>query len=271
MKILRNYTILYDSECPLCCWYTGLFLKTGMLDNKGRVPYQYTIENVCPYIDKERAVNEIALVDKTTGDVYYGIDSLFTVIGSAYPLLNRLFQFAPFIWIMKKVYAFISYNRKVIMPAKSITGLKPTFRADYRVLYLLISALITGLVLSKYSLLLSGLMPAGEALREYLVCFGQLAYQGIVVNTLDKKNAWDYLGNMMTVSIAGAIALLPLLLVSVWFAVPQIVSMSYFMLVVLLMFIEHIRRAKLLKVTWLMTATWVLYRIGVLMMILITA
>ena len=42
----------------------------------------------------------------------------------------------------------------------------------------------------------------------------------------------------------------------------------YFMAVAGLMFLEHIRRTKLLHLGWLLTVSWVVYRIIVLLLIL---
>src|SRR3954462_8673027 len=117
MKTLAGYTILYDAECPMCNLYTRAFIQTGMLEKSGRAAYQQMPEAACPYVDRQRAVNEIALVNTQTGEVYYGIRSLFKIIGNALPILKGLFGFAPFVWLMSKAYAFISYNRRVIIPA----------------------------------------------------------------------------------------------------------------------------------------------------------
>lgn len=143
MPTLKNHLILYDAECPLCTLYTRAFTKTGMLDSNGRAPYQTALNPTtqtlnptapkipsqapaCPLVDLQRAVNEIALVDTTTGTVTYGIESLFKVIGHSFPLFRPLFSWRPFIRIMRKVYAFISYNRKVIIPPPAPAKLPAT-------------------------------------------------------------------------------------------------------------------------------------------------
>ena len=51
----------------------------------------------CPYVDRQRAVNEIALVNTETGEVEYGIKSLFKVIGNSAPVFKPLFSFNPFV------------------------------------------------------------------------------------------------------------------------------------------------------------------------------
>jgi hypothetical protein len=271
MKTLENHIILFDSECPMCKVYTSAFVKTGMLDPAGRSSYQSGIDNVCPLIDKQRAVNEIALVNVENGEVTYGIKSIFKVIGNAWPVFGPLFSFKPFIWLMSKVYAFISYNRRVIIPTP-IAGdgfaFQPSFKKHYRIAYLLFTWFFTGLILTAYAYLLIGMVPIGNKWREYFICGGQIVFQGIVVSAYAKDRLWNYLGNMMTISFAGSLLLLLPLILSHWFIMPTWFFALYFLMVAGLMFLEHIRRTKLLAIGWTLTVTWVLYRVILLILIL---
>ncbi|MBL4678763.1 MAG: DUF393 domain-containing protein, partial [Mucilaginibacter sp.] len=69
MKTLGNYTILYDAECPMCNIYTKAFVKTGLLDKDGRAPYQELPQDACPLVNRQRAADEIALINRETGEV----------------------------------------------------------------------------------------------------------------------------------------------------------------------------------------------------------
>lgn len=270
MKTLANYTILYDAECPMCGLYSRAMISTGMLDANGRIPYQQMPEAACPLVDRQRAMNEIALINTKTGEVHYGIRSLFKVIGNAFPIFKPLFGFAPFVWLMSKVYAFISYNRRVIIPAKKDdAALQPTFNLTYRLLYLLFTSATVGFVLTRYAALLHGFVPIGSPYREYLICSGQVLFQGMIISLYRPNKRWEYLGNMMTISFAGALMLLPMIWLAKLIAVPAIICMLYFFAVAGLMFLEHIRRTKLLELGWLLTITWALYRLGILILILI--
>ena len=269
MKTLAGYTILYDAECPMCGLYTQAFVKTGMLDGTGRAAYQNMPEAACPLIDRQRAVNEIALVNTQTGEVKYGVDSLFKVIGHAFPVFAPLFNFRPFAWLMAKAYAFVSYNRRVIIPVRADEhALQPTFNLKYRIAFLLFSWLMVGFILTRYAHLLIGMVPIGNPYREYFICGGQVVFQGIIALLFRKQKIGDYLGNMMTISFAGALLLLPMLFVAKFITVPALVCVLYFMGVAGLMFLEHIRRTKILRLGWALTISWVLYRLGVLGLIL---
>ena len=262
MKTLKNHLILYDSECPMCNLYTHAFTVTGMLDENGRAPYQSMPEGVCPLVDRQRAVNEIALVNTETGEVRYGIESLFAVIATSFPVFRPLFSWKPFARLMRKAYAFVSYNRKVIIPARAVSGLQPSFSLKYRIAYLIFTWLIVGCILTAYAPLLP--IPQGGPFREYLVCGGQILFQGIVLSIYAPAKRWDYLGNMMTISLAGALLLCPIGA----FRPAPLPAAAGFMLVAGLMFFEHIRRAKLLGLGWLPTITWAVYRLLILALIL---
>ncbi len=276
MRTLHNHLILYDADCPMCQLYTRAFTRSGMLDPDGRAPYQDISAAACPLVDLNRAVNEIALIDTKTGEVKYGIESLFKIIGHSFPLLRPLFSWRPFLWTMRKTYAFISYNRKVIIPppafaprAAEALAPQPAFRLPYRLAWLLFSALIAAAILTSYSRLLTGILPAGGPWREYLICTGQILVQGMVVSIIAPAKRWDYLGNMMTISLAGSLALAPVLAIASCTHLPPIGATAWFLIVAGLMLFEHIRRTRLLGLDWTLSISWVAYRLVVLILILV--
>lgn len=269
MKTLNNHLILYDADCPMCKAYTKAFTRSGMLDNAGRASYQDMPAAACPLVDRQRAVNEIALVDTQTGEVSYGVQSLFKVIGNSFPLFAPLFRFAPFVWLMKKVYAFISYNRRVIIPAAhDVQGIQPSFKLRYRIAYLVFTWLAVGSILTVYAHHLTPMVPLGHPLREYFICGGQVIFQGVIISFYRPAKRWEYLGNMMTISLAGALLLLPVLLLAKFIALGPIICTLCFLGVAGLMFLEHIRRTKLMHLGWLLTISWVVYRLLLLVVIL---
>lgn len=270
MKTLKNHLILYDAACPMCKLYTGIFTGTGMLEREGAKPYQQMPAIACPYVDRSRAVNEIALVNLETGNVSYGMDSLLKVIGNSWPILSPLFRFRPFLWLMKKAYGFVSYNRRVIVPLGAQDDpldMQPAFSLPYRLLYLVFTWLLTGLILTHYAGLLKELVPLGGTYREYWICGGQVIFQGLITGLTVKDKMWHYLGNMMTISFAGALLLLPALILSKFLTLPVIFYLLYFLGIAGLMLLEHIRRTYILKIGLILTISWVTYRLIVLLLI----
>ncbi|WAC12660.1 hypothetical protein [Dyadobacter pollutisoli] len=271
MNTLKDHLILFDAECPMCQLYTKAFVSTGLLGENGRIAYQEYPVQACPTINWQRAVNEIALVNQATGEVTYGIESLLKICAAAMPVLRPLFLFKPFVWLMRKLYAFVSYNRRVIIPApvtEQSFQFQPSFKKHYRIAYLIFSWLVTAYILATYGKLMTGFLPQASMSREFLVCGGQIAFQGFVILLYKKEKVWDYLGNLMTISLAGALLLLPVLISGNWFHFSSDVYFIWFSMVVSLMFLEHLRRSKILQLGYLMTLTWVLYRMIVLVVIL---
>lgn len=270
MKTLTNHLLLFYAECPVCDAYSRALVKKGLIDNNGRKAYQQQLDaQTCPLVDRQRAVDQIALVNLETGEVSYGAESILKVYAEQYPSLEKLLTLRPLMWLINKLYAFFSFNRRVIIPPGSMLyGLQPTFKLHYRVAYLIFTWFITSVILTRYAVLLTNVVPVGGSLREYFICGGQIIFQGTVVSLIAKQKRWDYLGNMMTISFAGALLLGFMLIAANWIGNNPILYLGYFIGVVGLMFLEHIRRSKLLQLGWWPTISWALYRVLVLLLIL---
>jgi predicted DCC family thiol-disulfide oxidoreductase YuxK len=266
MKTLTDHVILYDNECPMCDLYTSAFVKTGMLPENGRVGFTDANEIIkTQAVDRNRACDEIALINVKDGSVVYGVASLMTILQNRFPILRHLFRIHAFKFFAAKAYAFVSYNRKVIIPGKDISNTnacRPGFNVRYRLIYLCITWLITSFVLANFTNLLVPLIPAGNFYREFLICGGQIIFQGVVVSILDRQRAWEYLGNLMTISFAGALLLT--MVFPFQAILTPLVAAGIFAAVVSFMFLEHMRRVKLLRLPWIMTLSWVMYRVLIL-------
>lgn len=167
-----------------------------------------------------------------------------------------------------QLYAFISFNRKVIAPADIYTSAcVPGFSISYRVAYLLFAWIITSIILTSYAAHLP--IPATSFGPEFLICGGQILFQGGIVWFTNRNRALDYLGNMMTVSLCGGLMLLPLLWINNIVAIPTLVFFGWFAVVVTIMLFMHLHRVKLLHVSAWLTLTWIIYRVLVLGVVLL--
>lgn len=271
MKTLENQTLLYDEDCPLCSLYTKGFITAGMLDENGKKPYCQLSEEEQSFIDVKRASNEIALVDNENKTVLYGIDSLLKVIGYSFPWMERIGNWKPINFLLKKLYSFISYNRKVIMPSKKKIETKleciPDFNMKYRFIYITLATVFTAFTLFYFSELLSNL-PKTNIAREFILAIGQMVFQSLFLLKKDKQIVINYLGNLMTVSLLGSFILVPIICLNSIVKLPEIVILGWFACTVLIMFLEHSRRIKILELPKHLTYTWVLYRIIALVIIL---
>ncbi|OMQ09745.1 hypothetical protein [[Flexibacter] sp. ATCC 35103] len=273
MKTLENQTLLYDEDCPLCSLYTTGFVKSGMLDENGRKSYCQLSAEEQNFIDLKRATNEIALVDNETKTVTYGIDSLIKVVGFSFPVIEKIAITKPIHFILRKMYSFVSYNRKVIIlgNVKEENKLQcvPDFNYKYRFLFIAFALTITTFVLFGYSDLIP-VLPKTSIVREVALAFGQIVFQSLFLLKLklDKKTIINYAGNLMTVSLMGSLILVPILIISQFIIVPAILIFGWFAITVLIMFTEHFRRIKILKLPFYLSYTWILYRILALALIL---
>jgi len=271
MKTLENQTLLYDEDCPLCSLYTTGFVKSGMLDENGRKSYCQLSTEEQSFVDLNRAPNEIALVDNKTKTVIYGIDSLIKVVGFSFPLIEKTAKLKPIHFILKKMYSFVSYNRKVIIPGHVKEGNKlectPDFNYKYRYLFIGFALTLTSLVLFGYSNLIPNL-PKSNITREVILAFGQIVFQSLFLLNFDKKTLINYAGNLMTVSLMGSLILVPILILNQFINLPEVLVLGWFSITVLIMFVEHQRRIKILKLPFYLSYTWILYRILALLLIL---
>lgn len=271
MKTLNNHTLLYDEDCPMCNIYTAGFIKATMLDTNGRKPFVDLTDEEQNYIDLERAKNEIALVDTQNKKVFYGIESLLKVIGTSFPWIEKIGKWKPINYFLKKLYNFISYNRKVIAPSKIVSEkviqCVPDFNVKYRLFYILFATLFTAIVLFQYAEMIT-LLPNGNFGRELLLALGQIGFQFLFIQKVSKQKQLIYIGNLVTVSVMGSLLLIPLLLLNQFILINEYVILGWFALTVNLMILEHYRRVGLLQLPKFLTLTWVLYRIIALLIIL---
>ncbi|GAE64177.1 DUF393 domain-containing protein [Chryseobacterium indologenes] len=267
MKTLNNHTLIYDNECPICNLYSKGFTQYGMLDEKGREAFTEISVGNKNLIDFDRAKNEIALIDHDHNKVVYGLDSLLLIIGNSFPTLAKIARVPPLYWFFKRLYSFVSYNRKQIIPSpKEYTeeSCIPDFNLKYRIAYIAFVVFFSAYILSIFSVKL-GLGLEQNFGRELSVCLGQILWQTLFLKTYLKEKLWDYLGNMMTVSLLGTFLLIPALFTG--FS-PVFYSM-YFGIVVFVMFLEHIRRGKILKLNYLPTISWMMFRLTALVVMII--
>ena len=126
---MKNKILVYDDNCPLCTWYSGLFVKYGFLNADGRKPFSTLDEKLLAKIDFDKSRNEIPLLDTSTYKVVYGIDALLEILDQKIPCIKATGNFGPLKWVLKKIYKLVSFNRKVIV-AKKCGHVSPYFSHD---------------------------------------------------------------------------------------------------------------------------------------------
>jgi len=244
MKTLENQTLLYDEDCPLCRVYTSGFIKAGMLDENGKKPYCQLSDEEHNFIDVKRASNEIALVDNENKKVIYGIDSLLKVIGFSFPWMEKIGNLKPIKFFLKKLYSFISYNRKVIIPSKIKKEIKlqcvPDFNYKYRILYILFVIVASSLLINKFNdnFLFS---------KTLLFTSVLLLIQNILLLKFSKEIVLNYLGNFTTSILFGTLLLLPIIILKSFVNLSEITYQFYFYFIISVIIIEIVRRIQIIK------------------------
>ncbi|WP_243754711.1 hypothetical protein [Flavobacterium jejuense] len=186
--------------------------------------------------------------------------------------MEKVGNWKPINIFLKKLYKFISYNRKVIAPStsKNENNMQcvPTFNVKYRLLYILFATLFTAVILFQYAEFIT-LLPKANFGRELLLAVGQIGFQYVFIRKISKQNQLNYIGNLVTVSVMGSLFLLPILILNQFIEINEYVVLGWFGLTVNLMILEHYRRINILGLPKFLTLTWILYRVLALGIILI--
>ncbi len=202
-------TLIYDNECPLCTAYTGAFVKTGLLQKEGRKNFNQVSPELFRLVNKEKANDEIPLVDSKSGQVWYGIDALLELLGNKFPFIKTIGQTKPLHWFLQKLYKLISYNRKVIVAVKTVGyDCSPAFNIRYRVLFLVIGLVFNSFLFTASIPFFSKHIFTGaenlQALHFFLV--GINIAIGIM---LGFKKGLEYLGQINMLALISMLCLWP--------------------------------------------------------------
>lgn len=263
MNALQNKALLYDRDCPMCNMYTGYFVNTGILSDKGRIAFDDMTAPIRTQIDHDRARHEIALVDYTGGTTMYGLEGLFHIVGTKAPFLKPLLGFRPFQIAMTGLYKVITYNRRLMAGKAGKSGpeaCKPDFNLPWRVTYLLLALLIA---LPIFNLAGNAIIGATYGAALPLGIGAALVLQAAYSLRLPFEARMDYMGNLATLLIISSIVVLPAPLISAINGVP--LTWMYLGLLGIgqyLMHRDHFRRLKSFGLPKALGFTWIAALIG---------
>ena len=241
--------LLYDDYCPLCSWYSGLFVKFGLLNAENRIPFSKADIEILTSIDIERGRDEIPFFNRETGATLYGIDTLLEIIGQKAHFVKSIGNFRPVKWFLQRSYKLISYNRKVIVAKKCGSGrfdCSPAFNIFYRIVFMMISLLFNSMMLWPLHVSLF------SHLSIYHLTFIQLqvahlsfvAINCIIASLLSNRQSIEYLGQVNMLALIAILLLIPLMIVN------NLININQFIIVACLFFLtvfitkEYFRRMK---------------------------
>lgn len=242
-----RYILIYDDQCPMCSAYTRLFVKTGILSNDGRISFTNASTGLFERFDIDRGKNEIPLLDTFTGNVHYGIDALLELLDTRIPFIKGIGRFKPVYWFLKKLYKFISFNRKVIVAAKCNKGqfdCSPEFSYKWRLLFMLFFLCFnTAALIPVQQYALANSIFSNASLEYLQLLHIMLVGSNLLLSlTMTKTKAFEYLGQ---VNILATIAVMFLLLLAGFnrFIITNPLINNLYLFAVLLFIVkEYIRR-----------------------------
>ncbi len=246
---LSNLVLIYDDHCPLCSWYTSLFVKSGLLKTNERIAFTAASESLLSMIGIEKGKNEIPLLDLNGQRVYYGIDAMLVILGQKFPLIKTIGILHPVNWFLRKLYKFISFNRKVIVAKKCGKGefdCSPEFNTFYRFAFLLLFFVFNSVMLYPiHRHILSGL-------SFYHLSFQQLELAHLlfvfcnclVASFLPFRTSLEYLGQVNMLALCTVLLSVPLILLGKTFAQNEILIASYLFILLLYIIKEYFRRMR---------------------------
>ncbi|CAN5556063.1 hypothetical protein BH09BAC4_BH09BAC4_09960 [soil metagenome] len=142
--------IIYDESCPMCKLYTKGMVAADTTGCLTRIGSGQLTQDTINRIDPQRARHEIPLVDLDGGETLYGVDTWIYALGQRNRQVENLLSMRWFKTILQKLYAFISYNRRIIITSApgrwQLFDLQPEFQLSYRIAFILVVfGLLTGL------------------------------------------------------------------------------------------------------------------------------
>ncbi|MGV3610676.1 MAG: DCC1-like thiol-disulfide oxidoreductase family protein [Fluviicola sp.] len=265
---MKNISLLYDEDCPLCRWYTRLFVKYGLLPATGRISYNQYVVLHPNEVDANVAQTKIACVNHQTNQVLYGIDGLVAILGSRFKIIAVLGNFKPINWLLKLLYLFISYNRRVVAPAakrEMECNCEPAKSIPWRIIFIVLISMLTSLNVNWFfHHFLSDYLISNPA-NDLILLGSQVCFQWVVFKLFGQENSYDYLGHLAFTSFLGSLILLffglVLQLLNLAGIETGFLAIISFGATLAFMFYEHKRRINLKGWSWKLTLSWILFRV----------
>jgi len=243
---MKDKILVYDDNCPLCGWYSGLFIKYGFLNADGRKPFSTLDENLLSKIDFAKGRNEIPLLDPVTNKVFYGIDALLEILDQKIPFIKTVGNFAPLKWFLKRFYKFISFNRKVIVAKKCGPGhidCSPDINYKYRFIFMAVCLAFNTLMLLPFQghLFIKLSYYHHDLLHLQTAHFVFVAINCTLAFSFSKERAYEYLGQVNMLALTVILLLTPLFFIS-YFFFTEWLSTVWLIMVAAIIFKEYARR-----------------------------
>ena len=214
MKTMQQKAIIYDNTCPMCQAYTKAFVKYGFLGQQNRIAFTELKDQ--PFIaqmDLQRSKHEIPLVDLSNGETIYGLDALLFILSEKWPLTGKVIRIKPLYWFFKRLYATVSYNRRIIVASQkqeTLFDCAPDFNLKYRRVFILFAVVFSSLITIWFGASMAHYLHTNGAVGKMLLIVGSgWALQFILASLFMKQKTIDYFGHLATIMLMGVLLLIP--------------------------------------------------------------
>ena len=243
---MKNKILVYDDSCPLCTWYSGLFVKYGFLNTEDRKPFSTLDDKLLAKIDFDKSRNEIPLLDTSTHKVIYGIDALLEILDQKVPFIKKTGNLAPLKWILKRVYKLVSFNRKIIVAKKcgpATIDCSPDYNYFYRFIFMAVCLTFNTVMLYPFQNNLFSKLSCYH-LHFYELQAAHFAF--VIINctlafSFPKAKGYDYLGQVNMLALSVILLLTPLMIIQFVFN-SELLMTSWLILTAAFIFKEYLRR-----------------------------
>lgn len=257
--------MIYDADCPMCRWFTRKSVEADLLEPQNRVPFSTVNQTpLFSQLDPERSRLEIPLVDLDGGPTLYGVDSLVFLLAQPFSLLRKLIKLPLIGGVVRTLYHFISYNRRIISGSSTNAGLDciPPVHRGYRLAYIAFASLLAALI----SFWLGTAITQHPELGGFSPVMVLLAVgcgwimQAATAIFYPPRLQLDYLGHLATVMLVGVLVLVPGLLLTSFLLpgtiLPLVISV---LLSATIMFRLHHARVNTLGLPSTVHLSWVFF------------
>ncbi|MFT3908912.1 MAG: DCC1-like thiol-disulfide oxidoreductase family protein [Ferruginibacter sp.] len=262
----NNKIIIYDDSCPLCAVYTKGFVSAGMIKKENRKNFTSIDPALLSMLDTKRCQNEIPVIDNDTNQVFYGIDAITEILQTKIPFVKKIVQL-PFVkWPLTKLYKLVSYNRRVIVAGKAAPGnfdCTPDFNYRYRLVFMSIFLVFnTAILFPIHHYILENSFSSISVKQLMLAHFLLVALNMTIACFLNRKTAFEYLGQVNMLALTTILVTLPLMFLNKFHLI-QHAAINNFYLFMLSFFVfrEYKRR---MHFAGIIRSYPVIYRLNIL-------
>ncbi len=246
---INNYILIYDDKCPLCAAYTNVFVKCGILSTEGRKDFSSIDDSILKKIDITRSKNEIPLINTASNKVYYGTDALLELLGTKLKCIKTIGSINLINWLLKHLYKFISYNRKVIVAEKCSANqfdCSPELNYTWRIIFLAVFLFANTLALipiTKY--VFANSVFANATVYQVQILHAFLVSSNIFLAfTMKKAQAIEYLGQVNMLATLTVLSFLIVAAINKFIYSSALINNSLFIILIVFIAKEYLRRMK---------------------------